>query len=67
MTASAGSRLSFGHVTADVCPDGVELSADDAVIEFDTRNKIERDVEFQPLTEWQAQFRVRLDHQTEGV
>lgn len=40
---------------------GLDLSADDATIEADTRTKIEGDEEFQPLSEWQAAFRARLD------
>jgi len=41
--------------------DGFDLSADDAAIEADTRVKIRDGDEFQPLTEWQAAFRTRLD------
>ncbi|MDH3756083.1 MAG: VOC family protein [Acidimicrobiia bacterium] len=41
--------------------DGLDLSADDAVIEADTRAKIEGDAEFQPMAEWRAAFRARLD------
>ena len=41
--------------------DQLDLSADDATIEADTRAKIESDTEFQPMSEWQAAFRARLD------
>lgn len=41
--------------------DGLDLSADDSTIEADTRAKIEGDEEFQPLSDWQAAFRARLD------
>ena len=41
--------------------DGLDLSADDATIEAETRSKIQDDDEFQPLAEWQAAFRARLD------
>lgn len=44
--------------------DGLDLSADDATIEADTRARIENDPEFQPLADWQAQFRARLDGST---
>ena len=44
--------------------DQLDLSADDATIEADTRAKIEGDSEFQPLSEWQAAFRIRLDGTT---
>ena len=44
--------------------DGLDLSADDATIEADTRAKIENDPEFQPLADWQAQLRARLDGST---
>ena len=44
--------------------DGLDLSADDAAIEADTRAKIEDKAEFRPLSDWQAQFRARLDGQT---
>ena len=47
--------------------DGFDLSADDAVIEADTRAKVENDAEFQPLADWQANFRSRLDGGTEGA
>lgn len=41
--------------------DGLDLSADDATIEAETRAKIQDDGEFQPLAEWQAAFQSRLD------
>ncbi len=41
--------------------DQLDLSADDAAIEATTRNRIEGDSEFQPLDEWKANFRNRLD------
>jgi catechol-2,3-dioxygenase len=41
--------------------DQLDLSADDATIEADTRAKIEDDSEFQPMADWQAAFRARLD------
>jgi len=41
--------------------DALDLSADDATIEADTRAKIQADAEFQPLADWQAAFRARLD------
>ena len=41
--------------------DALDLSADDATIEAATRSRIENDTEFQPLVDWQAQFRARLD------
>ncbi len=41
--------------------DGLDLSADDATIEADTRAKIESDAEFQSIADWQAAFRARLD------
>ena len=44
--------------------DGFDLSADDAAIEADTLEKIRDDEEFQPLADWQAQFRTRLDGQS---
>lgn len=44
--------------------DGLDLSSDDATIEADTRAKIENDAEFQPLADWQARFRARLDEAT---
>ena len=47
--------------------DMLDLSADDAAIEADTRAKIEGGAEFQPLADWQAQFRARLDGDTEGA
>lgn len=47
--------------------DGLDLSADDAVIEADTRAKIQDDDEFQPLAEWQAAFRSRLDTGAAGA
>ena len=47
--------------------DGLDLSADDAAIEADTRAKIEGDAEFQSFADWQAQFRARLDGETKGA
>lgn len=47
--------------------DRLDLDADDATIEADTRAKIENDEEFQPLAEWQAAFRARLDGDTSGA
>ena len=44
--------------------DGLDLSADDATIEADTRAKVENDPEFQPIADWQAEFRARLDGAT---
>lgn len=41
--------------------DGFDLSADDATIEAATRAKIQDADEFQPLADWQAAFRTRLD------
>lgn len=41
--------------------DGFDLSADDTTIEAETRAKIESDPEFQPMSDWQTQFRARLD------
>lgn len=41
--------------------DGLDLSADDAAIEAATHAKIASDEEFQPLSEWRAAFRARLD------
>ena len=41
--------------------DQLDLSANDATIEADTRARIEGDAEFQPLSDWQAAFRARLD------
>lgn len=43
--------------------DGLDLSADDAAIEADTLAKIQDGEEFQPLLDWQAQFRARLNGQ----
>ncbi len=40
---------------------GLDLAADDAEIEADTRAKIQHDSEFQPMADWQAAFRARLD------
>lgn len=45
--------------------DGLDLSADDATIEADTRAKIENDSEFQMLADWQARFRSKLDSGTQ--
>ena len=47
--------------------DGFDLSADDATIEAETRAKLEDQAEFQPLVEWQAEFRARLDGALGGV
>ncbi len=41
--------------------EGLDLGADDAAIEADTRAKIQDDDEFQSLADWQAAFRTRLD------
>jgi catechol-2,3-dioxygenase len=41
--------------------DQLDLSADDATIEVTTRTRIEGDGEFQPMSQWQAAFRARLD------
>jgi catechol-2,3-dioxygenase len=41
--------------------DQLDLSADDAAIEARTRARIEDHAEFQPMTDWQAAFRARLD------
>lgn len=41
--------------------DQLDLTADDATIEADTRTRIEGDGEFQSMAEWQAAFRTRLD------
>lgn len=41
--------------------DQLDLSSDDSAIEADTRVKIQDDAEFQPIVEWQAAFRARLD------
>ena len=41
--------------------DGLDLSADDAAIEADTRAKVHDDDEFQSLADWQAAFAARLD------
>lgn len=41
--------------------DQLDLSADDATIEADTRTKIQDDAEFQLMSDWQAAFRARLD------
>ena len=41
--------------------DQLDLSADDATIEADTRARIEGETEFQPMSDWQAAFRARLD------
>jgi catechol-2,3-dioxygenase len=47
--------------------DQLDLSADDATIESDTRAKIEGDAEFQSMAEWRAAFRARLDGETAGA
>jgi catechol-2,3-dioxygenase len=47
--------------------DGLDLSSDDATIEADTRAKIAGAAEFQPLADWQAQFRDRLDGRAAGA
>ena len=47
--------------------DGFDLSADDEAIEADTRAKIQDDEEFQPMTDWQAAFRARLDSDRAGA
>jgi catechol 2,3-dioxygenase len=44
--------------------DQLDLSADDAAIETTTRTRIEGDSEFQPLADWKAAFRARLDRGT---
>lgn len=41
--------------------DHLDLTADDATIQANTRAKIEGDGEFQPMAQWQAAFRTRLD------
>lgn len=41
--------------------DGLDLAADDAAIEADTRQKISDDSEFQDLSSWQQTFAARLD------
>ena len=41
--------------------DVLDLGTDDATIEADTRSKIQDDAEFQPLADWKAAFRARLD------
>ncbi len=46
--------------------DALDLSADDATIEADTRAKIEGDAEFQSMDEWRAAFRASLDGRTAG-
>jgi catechol-2,3-dioxygenase len=46
--------------------DALDLGADDAAIEADTRAKIQDDEEFQPLADWQAAFAARLDGDTAG-
>ena len=46
--------------------DVLDLSADDAAIEADTRAKIQDDDEFQPLADWQAAFATRLDGDSAG-
>ena len=43
--------------------DQLDLSAADAAIEAATRAKVEHDVEFQPMADWQAAFRARLDRE----
>jgi catechol-2,3-dioxygenase len=40
---------------------GLDLDADDATIEATTQDRIRDDAEFQPLADWQAAFRARLD------
>lgn len=47
--------------------DGLDLSADDATIEADTRAKVQDHAEFQPLADWQAEFRSRLAGATGGA
>jgi catechol-2,3-dioxygenase len=47
--------------------DGLDLGADDAAIEADTRAKIQDDDEFQSLADWQAAFRTRLDSDRAGA
>ncbi|MEZ5238293.1 MAG: VOC family protein [Microthrixaceae bacterium] len=46
--------------------DQLDLSADDAVIEAETRARIEHDPEFQTMAEWQGAFRTRLGVETAG-
>lgn len=41
--------------------DGLDLGADDAVIEADTRAKLDGRDEFQPMEDWRAAFSARLD------
>lgn len=41
--------------------DGLDLGAADATIRATTHSRIHEDAEFQPLAEWQATFRARLD------
>lgn len=47
--------------------EGLDLTADDAAIEADTRAKIKDDDEFQSLTAWQDAFRARLDSDGAGA
>ncbi len=47
--------------------DGFDLSADDEAIEADTRSKIQDDEEFQPMDDWRAAFRARLDGDRAGA
>jgi catechol-2,3-dioxygenase len=44
--------------------DALDLAADDATIEADTRAKIESHAEFQSMDQWRAAFRARLDGQS---
>ena len=46
--------------------DALDLSADDAAIEAETRAKIQDDDEFQPMAEWQAAFAARLEAEQAG-
>ncbi len=41
--------------------DGLDIGASDGEIEATTLARIEDDAEFQPMAEWRAQFRQRLD------
>jgi catechol 2,3-dioxygenase len=47
--------------------DQLDLSAEDATIASTTRSRIEGDSEFQPLDDWKAAFRARLDGETAGA
>lgn len=47
--------------------DQLDLAGDDAEIEAATRARIEGDAEFQPMADWQAAFRARLDAERAGA